>query len=429
MTRKTTARFPLGLGYAAVIALVGGLGLWSTSTEIAGAVVARGIVEVENEHQVVQHPDGGVVGQILARNGDTVEAGDVLVELDDTFLLSELIVVEQQLVEFRARTARLVAERDDLITMTPPDLSDYDHIEEDWAQSHINGQADLFDARQLTLSEELDQLDKQSAQIDDELAGIDAQVEGLNTRLDIASAELEGLSDLFERGLVTAPRVLELRREEAELVGEIGALKSSAAKARTSQSAISVEKLNLVDTRRQDAISQLGDLEYSLIALEENRRSLVERLSRMDVRAPTAGTVFNSSVSTEGSVISAAQAMMFIVPQSGPLDISARVMPTDIEQVHKGQEVSLAFTSFSSRTAPKIHGHVAWVSADAETDEKTGFTYYEAVVEPDDEAIAAQPQLDLVPGMPVEVFLKTEDRTPLNYLLQPLTSYFDRAFR
>ncbi len=429
-TPKTwSAKFPLTVGFAAVLLMLGGLGAWSVGTEIAGAVVAPGTVQVESDRQVVQHPDGGVVGEILARDGDSVAAGDVLVRLDGTFLKSELAVIEGQLAEIFVRRARLIAERDDAQAPDYSDAPQFTTLEGPALQTLIDGQTNLFRARATSLDQEARQLGEQQAQIERQIEGTEAQLAALSRQLDLISQELTDVQSLFDRGLVQGTRLLELQREEARLLGEIGNLTSRIAESRTRISGLAIETLKLKDRRREDAITRLRDIGYSGIELEERRISLSERIARLDVRAPVAGVVFDSRVFAVQSVVQPAEAMMFLVPGDQPLQVSARIDPIDVDQVFAGQDVALMFTTFNRRTTPEVPGRVIRVSADAETDEVTGMPFYQAILIPDADAMAALPDLTLLPGMPVEAFLKTEDRTPMSYLTQPLTVYFQRAFR
>lgn len=426
---RWSALFPLTIGFAAILLLLGVIGAWSVGTQIAGAIVASGTVEVESDRQVVQHPDGGVVGQILARDGDPVQAGDVLVRLDGTFLASELAIVERQLAETFARRARLEAERDG---DQDPDFSripSFSLIGFDEIQEQIEGQQSLFEARRVSLTQELNQLGEQQIQIERGVDGIRAQIDALEKQLAIVIEELAVLEDLLGRGLVETNRVLTLQREEAQLQGEIGRLVASVAESEAQISALGIERLRLGDSRREDAIGELRDLGFSEIELAERKLSLEERLARLDVRAPVDGVVFDSQVYAVKSVVRAAEPMMYLVPGDQPMQVSARIDPIDIEQVFPGQDVNLVFSTFNSRTTPEVAGRVLRVAADAQIDEVTGVSFYEAIVLPDPEVLAGLPDVTLLPGMPVETFLKTGDRTPLAYLTQPLTVYFNRAFR
>ncbi|MDA5094647.1 HlyD family type I secretion periplasmic adaptor subunit [Aliiroseovarius sp. KMU-50] len=427
--REWSARWPALIGFLAVLILFGGVWGWAVGTEIAGAVIANGTVKVESDRQVVQHPDGGVVGEILAQDGDLVKAGDILIRFDDTFLRSELEIIERQLLEIFARRSRLEAERDeqDMLKLSPP--PDYAHLDAGWVENQLNGQVNLFTARLASLSQGRAQLAEQIGQIESQIEGLSAQLDALNEERDLVEAELVDQMTLFEKQLVSATRVNELKKERARLLGQIGKLKASSSEARTQISSVRIEMLKLMDQRREDAIGRLRDLRYSEIELAERQLSLREQLGRMDVRAPADGIIYGSLVRTDKSVVRAAEPMMYIVPSGRPVQISAKVDPVHIDQVHAGQVASLRFSTFNQRNTPEISGYVLRVSPDTILDEPTGTTFYEAIVLPDDLAVAELVDLEIIPGMPVEVFLKTDKRTPLSYLVKPLTDYFRRAFR
>jgi HlyD family secretion protein len=426
---KWSARMPIAVGVAAIVLMLGGIGAWSVGTQIAGAVVAPGTVEVQSERQVIQHPDGGVVGEIHARDGDTVAAGDILLQLDGTFLRSELAIVESQLAEIFARNARLEAERDGAESPdfgTPPD---FETVSDAALADLVEGQRSLFEARRASLAQEQRQLAEQQVQIERQIEGMQAQLGALGRQRTLISDEIEDVQSLFDRGLVQGPRLSELLREDARLQGELGNLAAMVAEAETRISGLAIESLRLADRRREEAITELRDLGFSRIELQERRLSLMEQIARLDVRAPVSGVIFASTVVAERSVVQAAEPMMYIVPGDQPMQVSARIDPIDVDQVFPGQEVALMFTTFNRRTTPEIPGAVLRVAADAQTDEATGLTYYQAVILPDEASLAQMPELALRPGMPVETFMKTDDRTPLSYLTQPLTVYFQRAFR
>lgn len=427
--REWSAGLQLTIGFASIFMLVGSLGAWSIGTQIAGAIVAPGIVEVENKRQVIQHPDGGVVSEILARDGDTVPAGDVLVRLDGTFLRSELAIIEGQLLEVFARGARLEAEQ---FEEESPDFGSPPNFlttNGEALRELIEGQRSLFEARRASLAQNILQLREQQKQIENQIDGILAQRTALDRQLVLIKKELADIQMLFEKALVQATRLLELQREEARLQGEIGKLTAAIAEARARISGLEIQSLALDDQRREEAITRLRDLRYSEIELQERRLSIVERLARLDVRAPVAGTIFGSKVATIQSVIQSAEPMMYIVPGDQPLQVSARISPIHIDQVHPGQDVALMFTTFNRRTTPEVPGTVFKISPDAAMDQATGETYYEVVILPDKAALSDLAHIQLIPGMPVEAFLKTQDRTPLSYMTQPLTVYFQRAFR
>jgi len=345
--KPANARLLLAIGFGAIALLVGGIGVWSVATNISGAVVAQGTVKVESERQVIQHPDGGVVGKILAYNGDRVHAGDILVRFDDTFLKSELSIVQSQLMEIAARKARLEAERDGRETLDFSERPVYAHLDPKQIDEQLAGQQALFEARRASLAQKTSQLREQQQQIHKQVEGVEAQLASLHRQLDLISQELEDKQSLLDRHLMEASRVLQVQREHARLTGEIGQLNASIAEARVKISAIEIEILRLTDEQREDAITQLRDLQYTQISLIERENSLSEQLLRLDVRAPVDGVVFGSRIFALKSVVQPAEPMMFLVPSDQPLYVAVRVDPTNIDQVYVGQTVSLQFSTFN----------------------------------------------------------------------------------
>ena len=425
---RWSARRHIVIGLLALVVLVGGFGTWAVMAQITGAVITSGQIEVERNRQVVQHPDGGVVSEILVEEGDSVAAGDMLIRLDPSDLASELAVVEAQLFEILARRGRLEAERDDL------DTPEFDPvlISANTADSRdlIAGQTRLFEARRESSSRAVEQLTQQRAQIASQLDGIRAQQTALNTQSELITRELSDQQSLLDRGLAQASRVLALQREEANLLGRVGELTAQAAQAAERMTEIEIQVLGLSSTRREEAITQLRDLQYNQLELSERRRVLLRQLDRLDIRAPVSGVVYGLQVFAEQSVIRPADPVLFLIPQDRPLVIATRVQTIDIDQIHVGQEATLRFSAFDQRRTPELKGHITLVSADAFQDEASGMSYYRAEVQLNDGEIAKLPaDMTLVPGMPVEAFLRTADRSPMGYLVKPLADYFAKAFR
>ncbi|WP_170415393.1 HlyD family type I secretion periplasmic adaptor subunit [Ruegeria atlantica] len=420
---------PALVGFAALGILVGGLGVWAVKTRLAGAIISQGIIEVESNRQVIEHPDGGVVGEIYVRDGDAVTSGDLLLRLDDTFLSSEKTIVEAQLFELLARRARLVAERDganaDVLATSLAEIQQQENIGPDL----IAGQQRLFEARLNTLKQQTQQLSKQTIQIESEIDGTEAQLVSLRRQVELIQAELDDQQSLLQRGLTQASRVSALQREEASLTGDIGRLEAAAARLRGQISATEIAIVELEATRREEAISTLRDIQSQISELAERRLSLDTRLSRLDIRAPVSGTVYGSQVFALQSVIQPAEPMMYLVPQDTPLLVAARVDAIHVDQLHVGQPVLLRFPAFNQRETPEIDGQVINVSADTFTDDNTGQTFYRAEVVPQDGQVDRLNGQELLPGMPVETLIKTDERTPLSYLVKPLADYFNRAFR
>ena len=426
---RWSARQPLILGFVSLILLFGGFSLWAAYSQIAGAVVASGQVEVEQQRQIVQHPDGGVVQEILVNEGDTVEAGQVLLRLDGTLLLTEFVIVDGQYFEILARRGRLEAERADadkpafsneLLAAARNDTKLADLIA---------GQQSLFVARRDTMKQSLDQLAKQSEQVNAQIDGVDAQLTALAKQRELIGEELEDQQSLLDRGLAQQSRVLALRREAARIDGQIGELQASRASSETRKTELDIERLRMTAERREEAETQLRDLGYRELELAERRRSLKEQISRLDLRAPAAGIVYDMKVTTPRSVIRPAEPLMYIVPQDRPLVIGARIATINVDEISPGQPVVLRFAAFSSRTTPEIDGRLLQISADALVDEVTQTPYYRAEVTIPPSEMEKLGDLALIPGMPVEVYIQTGKRSPIAYLLKPLTDYFSRAFR
>ncbi|MES2915000.1 MAG: HlyD family type I secretion periplasmic adaptor subunit [Pseudomonadota bacterium] len=426
---RIPVRRPVLLGLAATVILVAGFGLWATMTRISGAIVAPGRIEVERDRQIVQHPDGGVVESILVSEGEAVAAGQVLLRLDGAALRSELTIVEGQLSELAGRWARLVAERDGAADLTFPDDILALAATSSEVAAQLDGQKRLFQARGATLAEQRELLARRIDQIKAQSNGIAAQSAALTTQLDLIEQELAAQQSLLAKGLAQAGTVLALQRERARLRGQLGELAAELARTEGQITEIEIEISSLATRRREEATAELRQTGPTILELAERRRALVERIDRLEIRAPVAGIVLGLQLTTPRAVLRAAEPVLYVIPQDRPLVITARIAPIHIDEVAVGQAAELVFSAFSARDTPHLQGKVTLVSADALTDSQTGATYYTAALELDDGEQARLGDRVLLPGMPVDVFLQTGRRTPLAYLVKPFTDYFARAFR
>lgn len=424
-----SARRPLWIGWLTMLALVGGFGAWSVMTTIAGAVVTSGQIEVDQQRQVVQHPDGGVVDTIAVKDGQVVAAGDILLRLDGSVLRSELAIVEGQLFEMLAQRARLEAERDDA---AQPDfageLADLATTRTDVA-ALLQGQQNLFVARADNMAKQAEQLSKRINQIDAQVTGIDAQLAALGTQQALIIRELADQQSLLDKGLAQASRVLALEREAANLEGQLGELTATRAQAEGRRTEVELEILRLGTARREDANAQLREIGGRILELAERRGALTERIMRLDIRAPVSGVVLGMQVTTPRAVLRPADPVLYLIPQDRPLVIVAQVSPIHVDEIRIGQDVKLLFPAFSSRTTPELHGKVAIISADALTDQATQRQFYRAEIVLNAGEREKLGEVTLLPGMPVEAFIQTDLRTPMAYLVKPFTDYFVRAFR
>ncbi|MEP4979431.1 HlyD family type I secretion periplasmic adaptor subunit [Ascidiaceihabitans sp.] len=425
-----SAVVPASVGLFALVGLFGGFVLWATYTQIAGAIISPGRIEVDQNRQVVQHQIGGIVAEIPVTEGDTVQAGDVLLRLDDQQARSRLAILEGQLYELQSRRARLEAERDgaEVIDFDAELLAIGAGNAE--IQELIDGQSNLFYARKDSVAGEISQLEKRRSQIGNQIDGIEAQEVSLSKQLDLITQELASQQSLLDKGLAQAGTVLNLQRQSASLDGQIGELIANRAQSEGRMTEIDIEVLKLGTTQREQAITQLRDLRYRELELIEQRASTLLEIEQLDIRAPVSGIVYGMRVQTPRSVIRAADPVLFLIPQDRPLLIVSRVDPLHIDQITVGQQVNLRFSALDQRTTPELVGQVTLISADAFDDEALGIAYYRAEITLNVGELAKLNEGDvLIPGMPVEAFIRTADRSPLAYLVKPMADYFNRAFR
>lgn len=429
-SREFSVRGPMIIGLAALVLLLGGFGAWAGFVNISGAIIASGRIEVDQNRQVVQHPDGGVVSEILVTEGMTVATDQILIRLDPTGLQSELSIIEGQLFELMARRGRHEAERDGkTAALFDPLLVAAAALNPEVAQL-MQGQTQLLEARTTSLASQVEQLGKRSQQIETQIEGIAAQRAALMLQLGFIEEELADQQSLLDRGLAQASRVLALQREQARLDGQIGALTAETATAESRITETEIEILRLSDTRREEAITRLRDLQFRELELAEQRRALMQRLDRLDIRAPVAGIVYGLQVFARRAVLRPADPVLYIVPQDRALVIMAQVNPMNIDQVYPGQDVTLRFSALDQRRTPELVGRVLQTSADAFSDPATGAPFYRTEIVLAEGEIGRLPEgTALVPGMPVEAFIRTGDRTTLDYLVKPLADYFSAALR
>ncbi|MEL6692697.1 MAG: HlyD family type I secretion periplasmic adaptor subunit [Pseudomonadota bacterium] len=417
------------VGMLVIVALVLGLGVWGSQTKIAGAVIAPGKVSVEAGAQVVQHLDGGIVAEVHVRDGDIVAAGTPLLRLDGSAMRSELAIITDQLDEITARTIRLRAERDGLSALDFGDTLQNRAGRDPALAELLAGQSNLFAARQRSQDKLKSSYREQQAQIEAEIIGQEAQILAADLQLDYISSEIDDLQSLLERGLTPAGRVLALRREHARLSGERGQTVAAIARNRGQISQIDTELERQEADRREQVVTELRELTASAAELQERRTALEERLSRLDLKAPMDEMVHNLQVRTLNAVIRPANPVLYIVPQMQELIVTVRVPALQVDAVHIWQAAQMRFSAFDARTTPELKGTVQRISPDVLIDQHTGQEYYTADLVPNKGELDILDGLPIVVGMPVETFVQTGERSPLNYLIKPLADYFRHAFR
>jgi HlyD family secretion protein len=425
---RSSIRRHVVVGSVVVAILAVGLGGWASTAEIAGALIAPGFVVVDSNVKKVQHPTGGVVGEVRVRDGDRVKAGDTLVRLDETVTRANLAIVQKGLIELYARKARLAAERDGADTVgTPKELADKTADAD--VQEALASERKLFELRRTARLGQKQQLRQRIAQLQEEIRGLEAQQAAKTKETELIEQELGGMRELWKKNLIPIDKLTALERETARLQGERGQLIASAAQAKGKIAETELQVLQVDQDLSSDVAKELRETDGKIGEYVERKVAAEDQLKRTDIRAPQDGVVFQSTANTVGGVVAAGDPIMLIVPETDTLLVEAKVDPKDIDKVQFGQPVLLRFSAFDIRTTPEINGTVARVAADTSADQRTGQTYYVVRIAMTPDEITRLGNVRLTPGMPVEAFIQTGQRTMLSYLIKPLHDQFMRAFR
>lgn len=427
-TLKRSLRRHLIVGTAGILLLFGGVGGWASTTELSSAVIAPGILVVDGNAKKVQHLTGGTVSELLVSEGQFVNAGDVLIRLDATVARSNLAAVSQNLNQLHARYARLQAERDNASAVTTPSalLSRTTATEADIAMA---SERRLFEDRQTSREGQKARLREQITQLQQQIVGVEEQQRAKSDEIALIDQELSGLRRLFDQGAIPLSRVNSLDRNVARLRGERGQLQASIASARTKISEIEVQLLQIDQQMRAEVATELRDVENQQVELREKEVTALDTLKHIAIKAPIGGAVHQLSVHTIGGVITSAEPLMQIVPQASALTVEARIAPQDIDQLAVNQAATLYLSAFNRNTTPEVAGTVTRISADLETDNTTGASFYKAGIVIPEHEIGRLEGITLVPGMPVDVFVRTGDRKVISYFAKPVRDHMQRVFR
>lgn len=424
------ARF-VRLGWIAAAIVFGGLVLWSIVAPINSAVIAPGQLSVETNRKTIQHLEGGVIARIHVKEGQSVKAGDLLIELDDTVTGANVELLTAQLAEGIAREARLLAERDGLSGI-PEDSLAYrlapDNID---YSANLEGQRRLLAAREATKKTQIALLEERVVQQEKRIEGYRTQLRSLREQSRLVGEELDGVKRLNAEGFAPMTRVRELERARESIAGQQGQLTAASAESESVISEARLEIERLKQKSREDAIKESQDLEVEIAALTERLTAARDALRRSQIRAPEDGVVLGLSVHTVGGVIGPGSPVMDIVPKGDSLVVAARIAPRDVDKVKPGQEAVIRFSALNARVTPEAIGSVRQVSADNIIDKETGAAYFLVLIDlpPADELTPLLKGQPLLPGMPAESFIRTGARPAISYLLKPLTDAFSRALR
>ena len=434
MSKKTgkahrSIRAHLITGLVVVLVLAGGFGGWASTVPISGALIAPGAVVVDSNVKKVQHPTGGVVGEVRVRDGDIVKAGDIVVRLDETVVRASLAIVVKTLNGLYARAARLEAEQRGLDKIVFP-AALTDRADDPDVRDVMASETKLFEVRVNGRTGQKAQLRERVTQLNEEIGGLTAQEQAKDKEIALIEKELVGVRQLYDQHLVQLTRLTTLERDAARLAGERAQYIASRAQARGKITETELQIIQVDKDMVSEVSKDLRETNDKIGEFVERKVTAEDQLRRIDIRAPQDGVVLQSTVHTVGGVITAGDAIMMIVPKADDLSVEAKVNPQDIDKLQVGQKTLLRLSAFNQRTTPELNGLVTRVSADVTTDQRTGQSYYTIRVSmPPNEVARLGAENKIIPGMPVEAFVQTGDRTMMSYLVKPLSDQFMRSFR
>lgn len=414
------------VGVLASITLLAGVAVWATLTQIHGAVITSGTVVTDGNTRSIQHIDGGVVAEILVSNGDRIEAGDVLVRLEDTLLRANVEIYRARLADGLAQQARLRAEQ---VNIDMPDMPASDLVEPERLERSRAAQLEIASARHAMQEGRAEQLEERIHQFGNQITGVDGLIASKQEQLSFVEQELETARSLNERGLVVDSQVLSLQRSRSDLLGQLAEHISERARIENSIRDAELEILQLSRQFHEQVVSELSEVDKSVQELIQQLISTDRQLERTQVRAPKEGIVHELQTFTIGGVVPPGATIVQIVPTLEALSFDMRLDPASMDQVHIGQAARVRFPSFNQRTTPELNATVARISPTTVMDDATGLSYFRATLDIADAELSRLNDAVLLPGMPVEGFLQTDERSVLSYLTRPITDQLARAFR
>jgi HlyD family type I secretion membrane fusion protein len=416
-------------GILATVFGVGAFAAWAAVTEINGAVVAGGLIQVAERRQQIQHPFGGVVSEIAVRDGQRVKAGDMIIRLDDTELKAQAALLTRAIFEAQARLDRLSTEVLTKDTLVFREGLTKQAESEPSLKAVLLDESSLYVTRRDGVLQNVKQLSERKAQTEAVINGRERQLEASKTQLDLINSELAGAESLLKKKLIEVTRVSALRREAARLLGSIGELEAGIAEARSSIAGFEIEKLRFLSQWSEKAQEEQRALQPKEAENRERISVIEKQLERLSLTAPMDGVVYGMKVFTIGGVVPAGGEIAAIIPDDAKLIFTVRVEPTQVDRLILGEPAIVRFPSFNSHTTPELEGELQYISADVLTDPNTNVSYYTAEVVLKPGAIEKLGNKVLIPGMPVETFIQTGARSPLSFMIKPFTDYIDYAFR
>jgi HlyD family secretion protein len=417
-------------GTILVLLVTFGIGGWAATTELSSAVVAPGVLVVDSSVKKVQHPTGGVIGELRVRDGDRVRAGDILVRLDETQTRAAATIITKSVDELLARQARLETERDNIPQLAfPAALLDRARDPASDAARAVAAERSLFDLRRQAREGQKSQLKERSLQLQEEIKGYQGQVEAKKKEVDFIQQELEGVRTLWQKNLVPISRLTALERDAARIEGERSQLSGMIAQAKGKMAEIQLQIIQIDQDLRSEVGKDLVEARSKISEMAERKIAAVDQLQRIDIRSPQNGVVHQLSVHTLGGVIAPGEQIMLIVPDADTLAVEVRIAPQDIDHVRVGQPAILRLSAFNQHTTPEITGSVSVISPDLTQDQRTGTSFYTTRIALKPEELKRLGSVKLIPGMPADAFIQMGGRTALSYLMKPLRDQAARAFK
>ncbi len=419
---------PLRLAFFTILFGVGGVFGWGAFAMIDSAVVAPGTLMVEGNRRNVQHLEGGIVGEVLVRDGAIVTVGQPLIRLDDTRVRAGLNVVLDETDRVRARIAVLTAEREEApAPLFPPEL--VARGAEPKVAEILSVQSDEFIARRAALQGQIEILTQRALQLQKQIDGLNVRIDSNDRQLALVRQEIMGVEGLVRMGLERLPRLLSLQREEARLIGERGEAIENVARTQQAVGEAEMQRAQLVRSRQEEIAKELRELQGRLLELREREISANDQLMRLTIDSPEAGMVMDLRYSTRGGVIAPGSQVASIVPQQERLVVEVQITPVDVDTVRIGMPASIRLSHAAARTTPILEGAVERIAPDRMTDQRTGMPYFVARIAFAPEELTRYEALRLQPGMHAEVLIRRGERSFASYLARPLADRFAKSIR
>lgn len=427
-TPANMARRPILLGMYAFLIIFGVFGLWAAIAPLDSAAVSPGTIILDSNRKTIQHLEGGIIEDILVKEGQTVKEGEVLIRLNPTAAQARFDQLQGQYDVLQATEARLIAERDELEAIAFPQGL-LDRAEKKEVGDILESQRQIFDSRQAAVKGQLKVLNQRIKQLQEEITGMEAQVASADSQIELLNQEITVVSDLLKKGNALRPRLLALQRTAAELTGRRGEYNANIARANQNIAEAEFTKINQTNDYRNKIVSELKDTQVQLADIQERLRATQDVVKRVEITSPADGIVTGLNVHTVGGVITPGEKLLDIVPTHDKLVVEAQVSPLDIDVVHIGMPARIRLSAYKTRKLRNIEGKVIYVSADRFVDQRSGMGFYTARIEVNEDDLAELKGVELTPGMPADVMIVTGSRTLLSYLVDPLSDAFAHAFR